>query len=106
MSNTTEKRIWGIHTRNESLFLNDNVIAIGWGELGDIGKFENSRDAFKEQYAATFPSHSKGKMAVCAGQLFRFVHEMNVGDYGGCIFNRVIGNNLHIKGEMSNGTIE
>jgi len=81
MSNTTEKRIWGIHTRNEALFLNDNVIAIGWGELGDIGKFENSRDTFKEQYAATFPSHSKGKIAVCAGQLFRFVHEMNVGDY-------------------------
>jgi len=81
MSDSTEKRLWGIHTRNESLFLNDNVIAIGWGELGDIGKFENNREAFKEHYTATYPSHSKGKIAVCAGQLYRFVHEMSVGDY-------------------------
>ena len=25
-----EKRIWGIHTMDDHLFLNNNVIAIGW----------------------------------------------------------------------------
>jgi len=28
----SEKRIWGIHTRDENLFLNENVIAIGWAD--------------------------------------------------------------------------
>jgi hypothetical protein len=27
---------------DDALFLNGNVIAIGWGELGDIGKFGNN----------------------------------------------------------------
>ena len=81
MSDYAEKCVWGIHTQNESLFLNDNVIAIGWSELGDIGKFDNNRETFKERYVAAFPSHKKGKIAICAGQLYRFVHKMCVGDY-------------------------
>ena len=32
-----EKRIWGIHTTDDSLFLHNNVIAIGWKEFGDCG---------------------------------------------------------------------
>jgi len=34
MSND-EKRIWGIHTTDDSLFLHNNIIAIGWKEFGD-----------------------------------------------------------------------
>ena len=78
---TTEKRLWGIHTQNESLFLSDNVIAIGWPELGDIGQLEDNRDIFKERYIEAYPTDKKGKIAVSAGQLYRFVHEMCVGDY-------------------------
>jgi restriction system protein len=81
MTNSIEKRFWGIHTKDDSLFLNNNVIAIGWGELGDIGQFGNNREIFKERYAATFPTDKKEKIAVCAGQLYRFVHEMSIGDY-------------------------
>ena len=81
MTTSAENRVWGIHTRDDALFLNNNVIAIGWSELGDIGKLDNNRDAFKERYIESFPADKKEKVAVCAGQLYRFVHEMCIGDY-------------------------
>ena len=28
--------LWGIHTKDDHLFLNSNVIAIGWKEFGDL----------------------------------------------------------------------
>ena len=81
MSNSNEKRLWGIHTTNESLFLNDHVIAIGWPDLGNIGKLDNNRDAYKDRYVEAYPADKKGKVAISAGQLYRFVHEMCMGDY-------------------------
>ena len=30
---TEEKHVWGIHTMNDALFLNDNIIAIGWRDM-------------------------------------------------------------------------
>ena len=76
-----EKKIWGIHTLNDSLFLNDNVIAIGWNKMGDLTGIDASREAFKKRYAEVFPEASKQSIATGAGMLFRFVHEINVGDY-------------------------
>ena len=35
-----EKKIWGIHTKDDNLFLKDNLIAIGWHEMGDLSKIE------------------------------------------------------------------
>ncbi len=31
--NLSEKRLWGIHTRDDDLFLNEGIIAIGGGEV-------------------------------------------------------------------------
>ena len=45
-----EKRIWGIHTMDDHLFLNNNVIAIGWKAIGDLSLIEADREAFKEKY--------------------------------------------------------
>ena len=28
-----EKRVWGIHTQDDHLFLHGNVVAIGWKEI-------------------------------------------------------------------------
>ena len=36
MDGNDEKRVWGIHTMNDALFLNDNIIAIGWRDMGDL----------------------------------------------------------------------
>ena len=49
MSNE-EKRIWGIHTQDDNLFLKNDVIAIGWSDMGDLGNIDANRDAFKEKY--------------------------------------------------------
>lgn len=73
--------VWGIHTKDDHLFLNDNVIAIGWKQFGDLSKLDNSRDSFKEQYSKVYPNEKKGSIATCAGMLYRFIYEVQIGDY-------------------------
>ena len=46
-----ERRLWGIHTQDDSLFLKNNIIAIGWRAFGDLTDMENDREAFKKKYA-------------------------------------------------------
>lgn len=76
-----EKRVWGIHTLDDNLFLKENVIAIGWNEIGDLSKIAADRDAFKKKYMNTYPDDKKMKVATSAGMLYRFVHEVQIGDY-------------------------
>lgn len=81
MMGNEEKRIWGIHTMDDNLFLSENVIAIGWKAMGDLSKIEASRDAFKEKYTQTYREAKKGSIPTSAGMLYRFVHEVQIGDY-------------------------
>ncbi|MBQ8981388.1 MAG: restriction endonuclease [Eubacterium sp.] len=76
-----ELKIWGIHTKDDNLFLRDNIIAIGWHEIGDLKKIDANRDAFKEKYRETYPDAKKGSVANGAGMLFRFCNEVQIGDY-------------------------
>ncbi len=76
-----EKRIWGIHTRDENLFLKNNTIGIGWCEMGDLRLIKGTRDDFKERYAQTYPDAKKGNIASGAGMLYRFCYEVQIGDY-------------------------
>lgn len=78
---TEEKRIWGIHTQDDSLFLRDNTIAIGWREIGDLTAIENNREAFKKKFAEVYPDRSKQSIASSVGMLYRFCHEIKIGDY-------------------------
>lgn len=81
MEEIIEARVWGIHTKNEGLFLRDNVIAIGWDEMGDLSSLPDDREAFKERYQKAFPEKSKQSAAANAGMIYRFVWEMAEGDY-------------------------
>ena len=81
MNNTEEKRVWGIHSTDDHLFLRDNIIAIGWREMGDLRQIGNSRDDFKEKYIITYPDAKKGSIATSSGMLFRFLYEAQIGDY-------------------------
>ena len=54
-----EKRVWGIHTLDDNLFLQHDVIAIGWNDMGDLSQIEANREAFKERYAAVYPEARK-----------------------------------------------
>lgn len=76
-----EKKIWGIHTQDDNLFLRGDVIAIGWPEIGDLRLLEANRDAFKEKYTQTYPDVKKGSIATGAGMLYRFCYEVQIGDY-------------------------
>jgi len=76
-----EKRVWGIHTLDDNLFLQHDVIAIGWNDMGDLSQIEANREAFKERYAAVYPDARKGRISTHAGMLYRFVHEVGIGDY-------------------------
>ena len=73
--------VWGIHCKDEKLMLQGNVMAIGWEDFGNLSSPAATRDAFKEHYAKTYPDASKGQIATCAGVLYRFAHEVGVGDY-------------------------
>lgn len=79
--NSEDKKIWGIHTQNDNLFLNKDVIAIGWRDFGDLSKVAANRDAFKVHYLEAYPDAKKGQIANGAGMLYRFIHEVQIGDY-------------------------
>ena len=76
-----EKKIWGIHTQDDNLFLKGNVIAIGWKEMGDLRLIDANRDTFKDKYLQTYPDAKRGSIATAAGMLYRFCYEVQVGDY-------------------------
>lgn len=78
-----EKVIWGIHAGKkgdaESLFSKENVIALGWSTFGSFEGLQ-TRDDFKSRYAEVYTDVSSQSIATSAGQLFRFVWEMKIGD--------------------------
>jgi restriction system protein len=76
--------VWAIRAGHASeadlLFLKKNVIALGWYEAGDLSALKADREDFKALVAKAYPNAKSGSYPVSAGQLFRFVHEMKVGD--------------------------
>ena len=62
------KTVWGIHTMDDPLFLNQNLIAIGWEGMGNLSSIIASRDAYKEKYSAVYPETN------CQG-LFNQIHK-------------------------------
>jgi restriction system protein len=84
MATKSEKTIWGIHGGKtgdaDSLFLKDNVVALGWAEMGNIGALPADREAFKTKLAEIRPDRKERYYWIAGGQLFRFVHEAKNGD--------------------------
>lgn len=84
MSKTTETTIWGIHAGRsgdaDGLFLKKDCVAIGWHQMGDLSALKPDREAFKARVAEVYQGAKPGAIPNYAGQLFRFVHEMKVGD--------------------------
>ena len=82
-----EQVIWGIHPGKrgaaEALFVRRKVIAIGWSDMGDLSQWMD-RDAYKAAFAETYPGEKPGAIPTKAGQLYRFVQEMQIGDLVVC----------------------
>lgn len=76
-----EYMVWGIHTKDDNLFLHQDVIAIGWKDMGDLILIQADRDAFKEKYMEVYLDAKKGSVANGAGMLYRFINEVEIGDY-------------------------
>ena len=76
-----DSRVWGIHTQDDNLSLQKNVIAIGWRGMGDLSDLAPNREAFRERYIRAYPDAKKGNVGNGVGMLFRFVHEIQAGDY-------------------------
>jgi restriction system protein len=80
----SEKTFWGIHAGRmgeaDSLFLKDGVVGLGDSRLGDLGKIKPNREAFKKIFADIYPTSKPGAILIWAGQMYRFIHEMKVGD--------------------------
>ncbi|MEP7284196.1 MAG: DUF4268 domain-containing protein [Chloroflexota bacterium] len=85
-------KIWGIHAGRtgdaDDLFLQRNYIALGWNVTGDLSKLPAAtREAFKANIATNYPESKQGAVPVVAGQLYRFVYEVEIGDLV-CYFSR------------------
>ena len=80
----SEPTVWGIHAGKtgdaDNLFLKHNVVALGWAKVGDLSILPADREAFKKKIAEVFPDKKPGAIPLDAGQLFRFIHELAVGD--------------------------
>lgn len=60
-------------------FLNRNVVAIGWREAGDYSRAE-SFDEVLNRISEAYPDNSEQQKRVSAGQIWRFLREVRVGD--------------------------
>jgi restriction system protein len=78
------KSFWGIHAGRtgdaDVLFLQHRCVALGWKEIGDLSTLAPDREAFKAAIVKAYPNKKAGAIPNNAGQLFRFVHEMQDGD--------------------------
>jgi len=78
------KQVWMVRAGNDNELADQvegkNAVAIGWSELGDLSGL-NKREEFKERYRQTSPDQSKPRVNVNAGQIYRFVREIQAGDY-------------------------
>jgi restriction system protein len=78
----TDPILWGIHMPHELGLspVDGSYVAIGWENMGDLTQLAPTRDAFKDQVATSHPETKKGAIPGAAGVLFRFAHEMQLGD--------------------------
>lgn len=74
-------RVWGIHSQNDGLLLNNEVAAIGWEKMGDLSLLKPSKEAFRKKYVEVFPNEKKGAIPGQVGMLYKFCHEVSIGDY-------------------------
>jgi restriction system protein len=58
----------------------ENVVAIGWADMGNVSNL-HTRGEFKQRYREAYPEASGVRVAVNAGQIYRFVREIQEGDY-------------------------
>ena len=77
----SQRPMWGIHLQWVTAATPKPPvdIAVGWEALGNLSAL-TTRDAVKTRYTTAYPDEKPGAVPVKAGILYRFAHEMQVGD--------------------------
>ncbi len=90
-------RIWAVRAggngQGESIFLDRNQIALNFVEaVADVSDLPATRTAFKEMFGQSSDAKPSA-IPIQAGQLYRFVHELSIGDF--VIYPRRADRSLH-----------
>lgn len=82
--NNAVKNLWMVRAGKGGFaidqFINKNMIAIGWNEVGKLNSTLD-KPTLKELLKNTYPNYSKGQISNAAGQFFRFLYEFEIGDF-------------------------
>lgn len=77
------RRMWMVRAQRGGVlfdqFVSDSIVSIGWVDMGDMTHL-NGRDDFVEAASKAYSNRSRAQIAASAGQAYRFVREMQVGD--------------------------
>ncbi|MEW4275374.1 restriction endonuclease [Priestia megaterium] len=77
------KAIWvvraGRYGEQEQAALENNIVTIGWSELGDVSKLQNKEELIK-LFELTYPNEKPKAVINKASQVWRFKNEIEVGD--------------------------
>jgi len=84
---------WGFHIYAQGdALVKQGYIALGWHEMGNMSAIPATRDAFKGKVAEVYGQ--KTHVANSAGQLFRFLHEMEEGHL--IVYRSKVDRQIHI----------
>lgn len=73
--------LFGMHIKekNDALSEENPHVCIGWSNLGDLSNID-SKEQLSELYEANYDKNNRGR-GQDVGQIWRFIHDMKVGDY-------------------------
>lgn len=73
--------LFGMHIKekNDALSEDNPHVCIGWSNLGDLSDID-SKEQLSELYEANYDKNNRGR-GQDVGQIWRFIHDMKVGDY-------------------------
>jgi restriction system protein len=75
--------LWVIHISNSeevaSRAQKEGFVCIGWTRLGNLAPYD-TREKMKIAYRRAYPDASDGSVRSSYGQVFRFAHEIRIGD--------------------------
>lgn len=79
----TAKTMWMVRAGEAGFrfeeFKDGPLVSIGWLQMGDMRSLK-SREDFQKAVVAAYPTAKKGQVGAYAGQAYRFVREIKVGD--------------------------
>ena len=71
--------IWNIHSGDDKeFFVKNNVIAINWGEIGDLSIL--NKEQIIDKLRTLYPENTYQSLAAMAGTLYRFKSEIKIDD--------------------------